>query len=279
MRSDERDASRLAVVEFVGAPGSGKTTLATLVRDDLVRRGVEASTVVDAARRHAEVTALGRRLAPIPSARLRRAVLWQVFYAGASVDALRFARARSELRKCVLRSQRARPLPLRRKAHTLFWFFQLGGRIRFLESTSRGREVLVVDDGFLHRASHLFASHVDHPRRSEVTRYVALVPPAELVVHVTAPDDVCLRRVVDRGVWRHSRHLGPDELAPIIRASQRAGEWAVAAARSRDVPVVTVSNAHDGPEHALSVVREALDALVGLGADASTREPSGRVLP
>jgi adenylate kinase len=266
------------VVELVGAPGSGKTTLATLVRDDLVRRGVEAGTVADAARRHAEVTALGRMLAPVPSARIRRVLLWQAFYALASVEALRFARARRELTKCVLRSQRARPLPLRRKAHTLYWFFQLGGRLRFLESTARGREVLVVDDGFLHRASHLFASHVDRPRRGDVARYVELVPSAELVVHVTAPDDVCLRRVVDRGVWRHSRHLRRDDLERIIRASRRAGEWAVAAARSRGVPVVTVSNAHDGPEHALPAVRQALDALVGVAGEPA-RRPSDRVLP
>lgn len=246
MRSDAAGPGDVTVVEVVGAPGAGKTTLTALLRDELDRRAVAADTVVGRAREHAARTRPGRIADRVRPARLRRALLWQVFYATTSVDAACFAREHAALARCAIASQRGRPLPVRRKAHVLYWFFQLGGRLRFLHRTGRPGEVVVVDDGFLQRTAHLYASHVEEPRRDAVDAYVALVPPPDLVVHVTAPDDVCARRVLDRGLWAHSRRLTRTDVERLVAASRHAVTRATEAARRRGVPVVQVPNGDGG---------------------------------
>jgi hypothetical protein len=123
-----------------------------------------------------------------------------------------------------------------------FWFFQLAGRIRFLRRTAREFEVLVVDDGFLHRAVHLFASHADHPTEEIVTHYVDLLSAPTLVVCVHCDEPTCEERVRRRGVWHHSRQLTVGELSRHLVESEKVVDVATRRARERGWTVGDVEN-------------------------------------
>jgi broad-specificity NMP kinase len=266
-RSRQRQPHRpLLTVEFVGTPGAGKTTLADELVDLLQEDGINASTVIGAAREHARRTVAGRGIDVFLPHRLRRAFLWQLFYMLSILHIAPFTLEHFRLIRFVLRTQLTRPIPFAAKRHVLFWFFQLVGRGRFLGATSRGREIVVVDDGFLHRSVHLNASHVEEPDARLVRAYVDLAPTPDVVVVAVAGRQACERRIQQRGVWQHRSHLSPAELSRYIRNAEVVVGLAVQRARERGWTVLEVDN--EGRE--LDQVRKDLrEAVVPLLAGSS----------
>ncbi len=252
------------IVELIGIPGAGKTTLAGKIVSLLSERGFVAATSTDAARRHAGRSRTVRilPLAPHPS---NGRLLWVVFYALGMLNGIFFVWEHRRLVGTVVGAQLRRPVSVATKRHILFWFFQLGGRHRFLSSTGRSGEVLVVDDGFLHRSVHLSASHLEEPSRAWVRSYVDLVPPADVVVHVVAETELCERRVLERGIWRHSRNLTRDELSTYIRNANKAVSFAVERAGERGCWIGTVHNNGSSGEDLRSSLETVLQPLLAKG--------------
>jgi nucleoside-triphosphatase THEP1 len=243
MSCSQRDrgrAPRPVLVEFIGTPGSGKTTLSLRLIEELRREGATAGSVVGTARDHAARTRLGRlvRLAPMP---LRRPMLWWTFYLLATWHALVFALEHRTLVRDVIRMQYHRAIPGATKRHIVYWFVQLGGRYRFLRTTSRPGEVIVFDDGFLHRAVHLHASYAESPDVGQLAAYLERIPRPDVVVHASAACDVCEQRVVARGVWAHSRSLTQEQLGRYLVAADAVTRRAARHARERAWTVVDVA--------------------------------------
>jgi len=261
-----RRPGRPIVIELVGTPGAGKTTLSREIVSLLRERGVEAGTVVGTARDHAARAIPGRGLEHVHPARLRRALLWQLFYLLATAHALRFSREHRALVRHVRGGQRARPIPRRVRRHIRYWCFQLGGRYRFLTTTSIGGEALVFDDGFLHRSVHLHASHLEEPDAGRVRAYVDLVPVPDLVVVVSASREVCEARVRERGVWTHSRRLTGAELSRYIANAERVVDVAVGHARRRGWAVIEVENGGRELEQVRVDLRGALERFPATAA-------------
>jgi AAA domain len=250
VRGANDNAGRMTVVELVGTPGAGKTTLAVEIVELLRGEGVEAATIIDAARRHTERTRVGRMLVSGTPRRWRRPVLWLLFYVLGLCNAVAFVREQPRLSVHVLESLRHSHMRLARRIHVAFWFFQLGGRRRLLLTTARDREVLVVDDGFLHRSVHIFASEGEDPSVTEIAAYVDLLRAPQLVVRAVAERETCEERVRRRGVWRHSRNMTAGELSRYLANSDRAVGLAVRCARERGWIVAEVDNDDRSPADA-----------------------------
>jgi broad-specificity NMP kinase len=255
-------------VEFVGTPGAGKTTLSNELVSLLKEEDIDASTVIGAAREHACRTVPGQAIVRLLPYALRRAFLWQLFYLLSILHIAPFTLQHFRLVRFVLRTQLARPLPMAAKRHVLFWFFQLAGRSRFLETTSRSREIVVVDDGFLHRSVHLNASHVEEPDAHRVRAYVDLAPTPDLVVFAVADRHACERRIRERGVWQHRRHLSPAELSRYVKNAEVVVGLAVQRARERGWTVLEVDNEDRELGH---VRRELWEAVGSLLSESSRR--------
>lgn len=256
------------VIEFVGTPGSGKTTLARALVDLLRDEGRDATTIVDAARAHAATTRTGRAVSRLAPARVRRLLLWRLFYGASTLDAFRFARAHPALARMVVRSQRTRPVPRKLRRHTLWWFFQLGGRTRFLSRTSHDGEVLVIDDGFLHRVVALHAGPSETPDGQLVGALVDLLPRPDLVVRTTAEAETCVRRVIERGVWRHRAGIDETGLRAYVRNAEVAVDAGAARAAEAGWHVVEVDNGGADLDAARASLRAALTPILDLSLPA-----------
>jgi thymidylate kinase len=262
-----------AVIELIGTPGAGKTTIALELIEILRARGVDAGTIVDAARPNAARTIPGRAVAVLSPERLRSPLLWQVFAGYGLLGAVGFALEHPTLSRRVFRSERARPLPRTMKRHTLYWFFQLGGRRRFLGRVRHGARALVVDDGFLHRSIALHASPGEEPDPRRIAGYVDLIPRPDLVINVRTASDVCERRIRARGLWRHRQGMSDDDLARYLRHAERVAAIAVARARERGWLVVDVENDEEGADAVRPALESAVDLLVTPSApDRARRE-------
>ncbi len=259
---------RPLVIEFIGIPGAGKTTLAVELVNLLEARHMPASMVVDAARPRARRTPLGHWIARLRSPRLQRALLWQLFYGYGLLHACKSMRERPLLTRHVIRSQMHRRLPVAGRVHVLWWFFQLAGRYRFLTTTARAREVLVLDDGFLHRSIHLYATAVGEPDSHAVAAYVDLLPVPDAVLFTVADRETCEERVRQRGVWKHSRHLRHDTLSAYLANAECVADIAVKRARQRGWHVVAVNNGERTLDRVRRDLEVALDQLPALAPDA-----------
>jgi thymidylate kinase len=255
------------VVEIVGAPGSGKTSLLPAVEEGLRDGGLHPYGVEQAARPFAARTRLGAMCSPLPEP-ARGKVLWAAYLAYSYADALAFALVRPALSARVIGSQLGRaPEAHARERRVLFWYVRLAGSYRFLTRRAREREALVLDEGFVHRAVQLHASSVETPRPAEVERYVATLPAPDLVVHVRAPVGTCERRVRERGVWDRFDGASSSELTRFIANAHRATELAIAAARARGWPVIEVANGDTPPAVAAATVRTAVASAVERSAE------------
>lgn len=262
MRSDpSRDTRRRLVVEFVGAPGAGKTTLAAATVAGLRRTGAAALTPTDAARPDAARTRVGRAVRDLAPPRLAGPLLWWLHLARGWVGRGHVARRQPRLVRHVLASQWRRPVPWRLRRHALGWWFAHAGRRVAVRTGARPGEVLVVDDGFLHRAATLHASEHQRPDPGAVRAYVDLLAPADLVVHVRVPPGTCARRVAARGAWAH-RPLDDRRRVDHVRHAAAALDVAVGRARETGWAVLEVDNDAVAPTVAAERVVQHVFALV-----------------
>ena len=250
----------LMVIELVGTPGTGKTTLSREVVDLLRREGVAASTIIDTSRGHTRRTIVGRALAGCVPRRWRASSLWLLFYLLGLLHAIAFLHEQPRLGRHVVKALQQGKLPLARRIHVWFWFVQLGGRQRLLSATARTGEALVVDDGFLHRSVHLYASRADEPSATEIENYVDLLRAPQLVLRVVAARETCDERVRRRGLWRHSRNMTGEELSRYLANSDRVVGLAAKRAHERGWMVFDIDNHDRAPAQARPELLRALRA-------------------
>jgi hypothetical protein len=259
---------RPLVIEFLGAPGAGKTSLRATATDACAAAGLTGSTVVAAARELASRTLIGRFARALPSGGQRSRVLWAIFRWSSSTAAVRHAAVTWPLVWRVLGSQRGRPAEAdARDRRVLYWYLRLAGAHALFLRLARPGEVLVLDEGYVHRTVQLFASAVERPDPGEVTRYLEVVPVPDLLVVVRAPSEACAARVHDRGVW--DRFMGQDHavLERFVANAQRATEIAARYAIDQGWNVIEVANPPGALDASREVLRrEVVARLVGVGA-------------
>lgn len=263
------EATGPVVVEFAGIPGSGKTTLSRIAAEGLRSKGFGAFTVIEAARIRASESTPGGLLRRFERSRLARLALWWMFYAASSIRAILFIwRFRTESID-MARTQGRRAVRQGLKAHTAWWYVQLGGRRMYLDS-SRSIDAVLYDDGFAHRSVALFSSPGESGLTPGLDEYLRTVPTPDVVVHVRADVDTCLRRVVNRGVWRHSRTATSEDLADYLEAARGILERTVEAIGRRGTTVIEVDNYDDSIDESSARLIDRLSTVL---------EPATRGLP
>lgn len=247
--------SQPLVVEFLGTPGAGKTTLLNTARTVFQNEGFHPYSVVEAARPFAGRTVSGRFVSLISPARYRKQLLWQVFYYSSLVHRFRFVQSHKQLDQYVSKSQKHRPVEAAiRERRTLYWFQRLMGYYEYLTSHSQPGDVLIWDDGFVHRAVHLHASSVETPDLSKVQTYLDLIPRPDVVIVPCTPIDICEARIMKRGIWDHFRDKGQAELRQYLISASQVVSGTVDYLKAKGWLVIEVDNSRDD----LTVTQEEL---------------------
>jgi len=239
--------NRPLVVELVGSPGAGKTTLVAGIKASLARSGLVVATPNENVRDFTRRKGLGRM---VPGG-LARPLLWLLYRWGSQAAALKYLAVHPRLAWLVISTATRRPSDsLARARRPLHWFLRLLGTHQHLLKRGRAGEVIVLDEGFLHKAVQLFSSPVEKPASDSVATYVAGIPATDLVIHVSAPVATCANRVRLRGVWPRLGEIGDEQLSAFIANAHDTVELAVAAARTMGRTVVTLDNGGELPESA-----------------------------
>lgn len=243
------------IIEMVGAPGAGKTTLLAGIEGGCRAAGLTPVTVHSAARPFAARSPLGRLVCRMVPARREDQALWVVFRIESGWHTLRAVIDNRGLTRHVLTSQRRRPPAAdARGRRVVYWYLRTMGSRRFLLARARPDEVIVFDEGFVHRAVQLHASVVESPTPAQISAYVADLPRPDLVVHVDASLEVCERRVRERGVWTRLGHRSPAEIHRFLLHAHETVTLVRAELDRRCWTVIDVDNDGTDPGAAVAVL-------------------------
>jgi thymidylate kinase len=243
------------IVELIGPPGAGKTTLLPTVIEIFREMDMRAFTVVDAARPFARRTLLGRVVQRLPLSRWRPKVLWQIFSRLSLLNRLKFIRKHPNLIWQVKKSQSRRPLGSDvRKRKVLYWFFRLIGYYELLTAYIKPDEVVVFDEGFLHRVVQLFSSSVEEPSKNLIVGYIDLLPPPDIIVLIQASPEVCEKRIYKRGLWERLSHKNQDEISHFVVNAHMAINLAITHCRHKGWTIIEVNN----DQNDLNIAQETL---------------------
>ena len=251
------------IIEFIGTPGAGKTTLMREAAKLLEERALRPRTVVDAARPFAERTAWGKVVRRLTPRSWHRPLLWQVFYVLSVLHRIKFCARHSALVRLVLGTQLRRPASANvRGRRVLHWFFRLTGAYEFLKTQARSGDVLLLDEGFLHRVVQTHASDAEVPDVSQVLAYVDLLPAPDLVIFVKTPRIVCEERIFHRGLWKHFQQKSREQVSRFLANAETVVELAVSRAKSNGWRVIEVDNGADNLAASTAVLRNKLASVL-----------------
>lgn len=257
-----------SVIELIGVPGAGKTTVARILEDVLRDEGLTPYDVVSAARIYARRTWVGRTFASLLAGSLLSKALWGVYLVYSWVYALIFAFRYPRLVRQVVTSQRRRPDEADvAERKVLFWYARLIGSYGFLLARARSGEVLILDEGFVHRVVQLQTSEVETPSAAAIEQYLRLIPKPTAVIHVTAPRELCLDRIRARGVWPRYQEDDSSRLQRFVESADRAVEGAVETMDRSGWSVSQVDNSGDVSSIRPTLVHLVRGSLFGSDAD------------
>lgn len=239
------------IVELAGPPGAGKTTMLSTALSFLQEQGIAAFTVVEAARPMVRRTAAGRIIYRTTPAVLRHALLWRLFLLLSFIYRMRFIVRRPRLVWHVLRWQWQRPPQARSKERRVtFWLFRLMGYYEFLQSRLHSEEVLILDEGFLHRVVQLFASDIETPNPSRIRRYAKFIPAPDLAVFILASPATCQERIYGRGLWAAFEGKTVEQVASFVHNAHHATMVALKFSRAQGWPIIEIENDGNDPAQA-----------------------------
>jgi hypothetical protein len=213
-----------------------------LVKEHLDARQLRAYPILMAARPFAARTGPGRFVQRFTRGRLRRFLLWQIYYAFSRGYRRKFRGANPELVRMVLELQAGRPISPSDRRHVLRWFLHHTGAYMFLKSRLRPKEALIFDEGFVHRVVQIFASENEALERDRVAAYLDLIPEPDLVVYTHASREVCEQRVLERGLWERFARKPPAATSRFIRSAHQVVEFSVRHIRDKGWAVIEVDN-------------------------------------
>lgn len=190
------------IIEFTGLVGSGKSTLAQASKQFLLSSGVKAFSPPEAVRSCFERSTLGRALTKwFPVTWQRKAAKFIPRLELRLVYPFFFTLAYPGLVLHVIRTAPAlKVLPTWHRRIILRLFFEVAGQYYYLRRRLIPGEVVLFEEGLLHRAINLYAWEPGPINQQMVAKYLRLLPAPDLAVFIKAAPDLCLKRARERGL-------------------------------------------------------------------------------
>ena len=234
------------IVEFIGSPGCGKTSLLPSLEKKFSEQGFNPFTVVEASRPVVSRTLIGKSINTFLPESLRDPLLWQVFYFSAFLSRKNFSKGHPNLVAHVRKTQSIREVPAEESDHALYWWFHLSGYYQFLKPRLYTNEVLILDEGFTHRVVQLFASDSGNPNRGDLQQYLDLIPRPDMLIFINAPAAICEQRVHERGLWDRMQHKSPQQISQFISNAHSVVDAAVKELKLKEWVVIEIDNSAAG---------------------------------
>lgn len=254
-------------IEFIGLPGSGKSTLHREAVRRLALRRQKALGLPEA------VAASLRRDA---SDKLVGGLVGRALLATQGEMAMRlFARSQDKflglagfladnpgLGEIVMASQTMRDIAFEHKRLVLKWMLDLFAAFHFVRERLSGEELLLLDEGFCNRVNTLFAYGPNTAiAESEVAAYIDQIPQPDLIFAIDTTTELCEARLDRRGWTERLGAMSAAERRDVLERCEVCIDLALTRLRDRGVEVRRVGN-NDSLSVALAGLEYALSGAV-----------------
>lgn len=231
------------IIEMMGTPGAGKTTLRAQLVQNMKDVGIQANTMHDFAVTYTAATFWGRLTRILVPRSKQSTAHWRIYLIHNRIAQLGFAVQHPILVAKVLIHQWRRPkAALVRSRLSIRRFLQLTGAHRWVTRRAPKDHVVLFDEGFVQRSVLLFASDVETPPYQYVREYLMSIPLPDLLIYPKSSLRTCIAQVFKRGVWGPFRGKSYDEICRFIRHASEVIEFAAEVMRERSVPIIEVEN-------------------------------------
>lgn len=191
----------LVFVEFVGMVGAGKTTFVDVLERQMREHAFEVLSLDRALRRCSDRSHIGTVITVLAGGSpLAQTILHLYRRVIGLVYTLLFMIENPHLSLHVSRSQLHRTIPWWHRRIILRLFFGVAADYWYLRHRLNSNEVVILDEGLLHRAINLYAWEPRHLSRDTMMTYLALLPVLDLAVLAKAPLNMCFERATRRGL-------------------------------------------------------------------------------
>lgn len=231
-------------IEFMGAPGTGKTTLTPIVIQSLGEQGLRALTIADAVPLYATRTPWGKIISATIPRSSAKSVLWRICCHSSFLYRSKFAIRHYAFWRYVVKLQRGRPIPRQHQRLIRCYFDRMMGHYQFLKCHIQPDEILVLDEGFAHRVTH-FVSELEQPHPDMIMRYVTLMPKSDLVILVRAPVGTCVQRLCARALRGRLSGRNRREVGQFVANAEKAIDISAHYLRYMGREIVEVDNDGD----------------------------------
>ena len=227
------------IVEFIGLPGAGKSTLMQAAKDTWNQLGLKALPASEIGPYYLRRTLLGRIICLITPTKRETWVLNGIYRRFIHLYRVKFALKNPKLAWQVINFILHRPLPWKDKKVILGWFFRDASYYEFYQERLRPEELLLLEEGIVHRATSLYASPVERLDPNQIRRYISALPRPDLIIWIHTSLDTSVERVISRGEQR--RYLGKD-LRPFIASSAEIIELAMQTVKGVGCDIIQINN-------------------------------------
>ncbi|MFY9586755.1 MAG: AAA family ATPase [Actinomycetota bacterium] len=238
----------MKVVEFVGAPGAGKTRFAWNLIDALpqgevldLRHGVHRALKTTAERRATRIL-----LATLPAALGWRAAQRLVHGNEGFVALNRFLLTQDGFLGGVLAAMRERMGSFPDPESYLNWVITLCAKYSIAAHGLADGSIVLIDEGFANRGVGLFAFTSTPNDDVDLRSYARAMPRPDVLVFLDTDRETCRGRLEERGWTKRSRHLSAEDRLAFLDASIVASRTIADELATRGVEVLTVLPGEDG---------------------------------
>ena len=242
----------MQTVEFIGIPGSGKTTLMASAHAALGDSGVKAVTLADAVSIGMK-RGVGDRLIDVVMTRLPERMLSRYSESGfirsnaLLVSLVDFMAAHPRSASAFLDGQARRADFELGTDLVIRWYLQLVARYQLASTALDEDHVLLLDEGFAQRAITGFAHRFSEDDHDDVTAYLRAAPRPMLLVHLALGTDLAAERLAGRGEPEVTKRLWGTDTDParFLADTARCVDYVVGAAREAGWEVWELDGAGD----------------------------------
>lgn len=246
-------------IEFCGLPGSGKTTLQAAFIAELCRLSnrtvFDRNAMMDCCLRRRDDGLIKNIMKLLPGLVWKRFLGWEY----ALPELHLFVSANPSLMAHIFRAL-ARPDISEQWRQCVLYAVFLTIVEHCLASSCLKDEVVVADEGFIHRAFTVFGNLRSEVHESDLRTYADMIPTPDFLFYIDASPEICERRLALRPTYPFLlSDLTPDEREEQLRLGGERLRIEVDQVERRGVPVFRVDNngpLESGIEHLRRIAAE-----------------------